>query len=220
MATNVTSKQAIAAANALLTQHPAGRPPSPIQAGPSSSLVNGNTSTTVITTTNSQPQHANLRTDKLILAELQKLLARMTQVEQELHDDTFTSTPRKWKRVLPNRQASDSSLFGTVNRTEAYTSLEESMVQYRGPEGVRIPVHTHSITNTTSTTTFSLFSQASQVHIQQGIGINTLNTLTVFSTCCTSNHAHQVRTRPSSVTFATTQSWQQCPKEQDPQWQG
>ena len=95
MATNITSQQAAVAVNALLTQQTAGRPPSPIQAGPSGSTVTGNSSTTVITTMNSQPQQGNLRTEDLILAELQKLSARMTQVEQELHTDTFTSTPRK-----------------------------------------------------------------------------------------------------------------------------
>ena len=81
MATNITSKQATVAANALLTQQPAGRPPSPIEPGPSSSSVNGNTSTMVITTMELCLQHSNPRTDELILAELQKLSARMTQVE-------------------------------------------------------------------------------------------------------------------------------------------
>ena len=101
------------------------------------------------------------------------LSARMSQVEQELHSDTFT--PRKQKRVGSNRQASDSLLFGITNRTEANTSLEESMAQSRGPEGIRIPVHTHSTTNTTSTSTASLFAQSSQACIQQ-------NTQTIFST--------------------------------------
>ena len=121
----------------------------------------------------------------------------MSQVEHE-HTDTFTSTPRKRKRVATNRQASDSSLFGITNRTEANTSLDKSMVQSRVPEGVRIPVHTHPTTNTTSTTTASLFAQSRQVRTQQ-------NTQTIFSTSCTSDHSHQVRTLPGYVTFATTQ---------------
>ena len=203
MATNITSQQTAVAVNALLTQQTAGRPPSPIQAGPSGSTVTGNSSTTVITTMNSQPQQGNLRTEDLILAELQKLSARMTQVEQELHTDTFTSTPRKRKKTTRNRQANDTSLFGTVNRTEAYTSLEESMALPRASEGVRIPVHTHS-NSTTSTTTASLFSQVHQAHTQQGMG-GTVNTQMVFSTCRTSNHTHQVRAVPGSVMFATTQ---------------
>ena len=94
MSTNITSQQATVAVNALLTQQTADRPPSPIQASPPGSSVNGNTSTIVITTMNSQ---VNLRTDEFILAELQKLSARMTQVEQELHTDTCTSTPGSGK---------------------------------------------------------------------------------------------------------------------------
>ena len=136
MATNITSEQATAAASALLSQQSAGRLPSPIRAGPSSSSVSSNTFNTLTTTSTSQHQYTNLRTDELILAELQKLSARMTQVEQELHTDTFTSTPRKRKRVVPNRQASDSLISGTVNRTGAYTSIDESAVQSRAPESV------------------------------------------------------------------------------------
>ena len=100
----------------------------------------------------------------------------MTQVEQELHADMFTSTSRKQKSVVSNSQASESSLFGTVNRTEAYTSVEESMVKFRGPEGVQIKVHTHHTTNTTNTITSSLFSQVNQVQTQQGTVNHTINT--------------------------------------------
>ena len=201
MATNITSDQATVAASALISQQSVGGLPSPIQAGPSGSSLNSNTSNTMITTSNSQTQHTNLRTDELILAELQKLSARMTQVEQELHTDTFASTPRRRKRTGPNRQASDSSMFGAINRTGAYTSVDESAVQPRNPE-VRIPVHVHS-NSTTITTTSSLFAQAHQVSAQQG-NVAT-NTQTVFSTCRTSNHTHQVQTAPNAVTFTTTQ---------------
>ena len=133
MATNITSEQATAAASALISQQSVGGLPSPIRAGPSSSSVNRSTSNIMTTTSNSQTRHTNLRTDELILAELQKLSARMTQVEQELHTDTFASTPRKRKRTGPNRQASDSSIFGAVNRTGAYASVDESAVQPRNP---------------------------------------------------------------------------------------
>ena len=202
MATNITSHQAAVAANALLTQHTTSRPPSPIQTGPSGSMATGNSSTTVITTMNSQTQQGSLRTEDLILAELQKLSARMTQVEQELHTDTFTSTPRKRKKTTRSRQVNDTSLFGTVNRTETYTSLEESMAIPRTSESVRIPVHAHS-NSTTGTTTSSLFTQV-RTHAHQEMG-GIASTQMVFSTCRTSNHTHHVRAVPSSVVFTTTQ---------------
>ena len=43
------------------------------------------------------------------------------------------------------------------------------------------------------------------MNAQQGAGNNVLNTQTVFSTCHTSNHMHQVQTIPNVVTFATSQ---------------
>ena len=190
MATNITSQQATS------------RSPSPIHTGPSGSMATGNSSTTVITTMNSQTQQSGLRAEDLILAELQKLSARMTQVEQELHTDTFTSTPRKRKKTTRSRQVNDTSLFGTVNRTEGYTSIEESMAIPRTSESVRIPVHAHS-NSTTSTTTSSLFTQV-QIHAHQEMG-GIASTQMVFSTCRTSNHNHQVRSVPSSVVFTTTQ---------------
>ena len=191
MATNITSTQPSVAPNAFLTQQLAGRPPSPIEGLGSSSSVTRNVSTSLTVTSNTGSQQTP-RTEELILAELQKLSTRITLVEQELQAETFT--PRKRKRVRAGGHAEDSSLAITGNRTDVHTSLDESASVSRRTGGVRIPVHTQSHTNTT-TTVSSLFTQGGQRSSQP----TTANvsqpglTQTVFSTCHSAHQYSHVR---------------------------
>ena len=193
MATNITSTQPSVAPNAFLTQQLAGRPPSPIEGLSSSSPVIRNVSTSLTDTSNTGSQQTP-RTEELILAELQKLSTRMTLVEHELQAETFTSTPRKRKRVRAGGQADDSSLAITGNRTDVHTSLNESASVSRRP-GVRIPVHTQSNINTTTTTVSSLFAQGGQRSSQP----TTANVSQpgfiqiVFSTCQSAHQYSHVR---------------------------
>ena len=98
MATNVTSNQVSVAPSAFLTQQLMGRSPSPISITSSCGSVNRST-ITATSSMGSIAQQSNARTDELILAELQKPSARMTQVEQELQAKTFTSIPKKERRL-------------------------------------------------------------------------------------------------------------------------
>ena len=160
MATNISTTQATAAVSALHTATTVDRSPSPItsmQAG-TSSLHTAATSHSV--TTSQPPSQFSVRTEELILSELQKLMARMTQVEQELQNDTFTSTPRKRKKPRTRGKRRENSMMGGAgNITDNQTTFEESATSLHHNSRVVIPVHTQHTTRTTSVTTTSLFSQ-------------------------------------------------------------
>ena len=80
--------------NGFLTQQLMGRSPSPISTTPSGSSVNRSI-TTATSSGGTMAQPSSIRTDELILAELQKLSARMTQVEQELQAENFHIYPEE-----------------------------------------------------------------------------------------------------------------------------
>ena len=206
MATNTPSTQPTVAPNAFLTQQLTGRPPSPIEGTSSGTSVirDGSTSLTVASTTSAQQSP---RTEELILAELQKLSSRMTLVEQELQADTFTSTPRRRKRVRAAGQGEDSSLVATGNRTDIHNTLEESTSVPRRTGGVRIPVHTHSNTSTTTTTVSSLFALSGQRSGQYTtVNVSQLgHTQTVFSTCQSAHQYSHVRTVQQGAPLLRTQ---------------
>ena len=206
MATNVSSTQPSVAPNGFLTQQLMGRSLSPINTPFSGSTVN--TSASAATSSGgSVTQPNNTRTDELILAELQKLSARKTNVEQELQADTFTSTPRKRRRAKQGRQATDNSLFGTSNRS-AGISLEESTDHLRGSESTRVPVHTQSVASTTTTTISSLFAQANQGTVPNAVNVNRqpCNTQIVYSMCQPLHQGQHVRLIQSGQTpLARTQ---------------
>ena len=210
MATNIPSTQPSVAPNAFLTQQLTGRPPSPIEGPSSSCSVSRDVSTplTVVSTTSSQQPS---RTEELILAELQKLSNRMTLVEQELQTETFTSTPRKRRRGRAG-QGEDSSLIVTGNRTDIQNTLDESTSIPRRTGGVRIPVHTHSITNTTTTTVSSLFTQGGQRSSQHTTAnVSHLGlTQTVFSTCQSAHQYSHIRTIQQGAPPSGTQGLLQC----------
>ena len=52
------------------------------------------------------------RTEELILAELQRLSARMSNVEQEIQSTTYTSTPRKRKKSRQANKSREQSTAG------------------------------------------------------------------------------------------------------------
>ena len=185
MTTNIVSTQVTVAPNAFFTQQLNSGFTSPILSCHSGSSVNRSASKSTSTTTSANIHQGQLRTDELILAELQKLSTRMTQIEQELQAETFTSTPRKSKRMRAGMQGEDSSLFATVNRTDGYISLDDSAALCRQPETVRIPVRTHSNTSTTTSTVSSLFTHGGQrVKQHTTTNVNQLShTETVFSAC-------------------------------------
>ena len=197
MVTNITSTQPSVAPNAFLVQQLTDRPPSPIEGPNSGSLVIGNVSTS-LTATSTVSSQQPLRTDELILAELKKLSIRMTLVEQELQAETFTSTPRKRRRVRAVGHGDDSSLVVAGNRADTHTTLDESASVPRrtwGGGGGRIPVHTHSNTSTTTTTVSSLFAQGGQRSSQHTtVNVSQLGlTQTVFSTCHSTHQYSHVR---------------------------
>ena len=185
MATNISTTQATAAVSALQTANTADRPPSPI-----SSMQAGTSGLHTATTSHSvpvsrSPSQFSVRTEELILTELQKLSARMSQVEQELQTDTFTSTPRKRKKARTGgRRADNSTMGGAGNMTENQTTFEESIASLQHNSRIVVPVHTQHTTRTTSVTTTSLFSQRNPVPSQQVRGTSTnTQTQVVFSTC-------------------------------------
>ena len=116
-----------------------------------------------------------MRTEELILSELQKLSVRMSQVEQELQTDTFTSTPRKRKkpRTRAKKRGGDSIMGGAANITDNQTTFEESVTSLHHNSRVVVPVHTQHTTRTTLVTTTSLFSQRNPLLPQQIRGTGT-----------------------------------------------
>ena len=112
MAMNISTTQATAAVSALQMATIGDRPPSPI-----SSMQAGTSGLHTATTSHSAPvsrppSQFSVRTEELILSELQKLSARMSQVEQELQTDTFTSTPRKRKKARTRGRRGENSTMG------------------------------------------------------------------------------------------------------------
>ena len=79
-------------------------------------------------------------------------------MEQEMQRDTFTSTPRRRKRVCTSRTGRNS-VMGTSNLTGNQSTLDDSAISSQQNPRVSVPVHTQHVVNTTITTTTSLFSQ-------------------------------------------------------------
>ena len=197
MATNISTTQAAEAVSALHTTTTIDRSPSPI-----TSMHAGTASSYTVNTAHSvpvsrPPSQFSARTEELILSELQKLSARMTQVEQDLQTDTFTSTPRKRKKAKTRgRRGENSMIGGPGNVTDNQTTFEESAASLHHNSRVVIPVHTQHTTRTTSVTTTSLFSQNNPLVPQQIRGTGTSNqTQVVFSTCQSMHPGQHVANR-------------------------
>ena len=78
------------------------------------------------------------RTEELILSELQKLSARMSNMEQELEADTVTSTPRKRKKSKGrSRKGEDSVIRSNINLTDTQTTFDDSMAHTGGLPSLR-----------------------------------------------------------------------------------
>ena len=197
MATNISTTQAAEAVSALHTTTTVDRSPSPI-----TSMHAGTASIHTVNTSHSvpvsrPPSQFSVRTEELILSELQKLSARMTQVEQELQTDTFTSTPRKRKKPKTRgKRGENSKIGGAGNITDNQTTFEESVASLHHNSRVVIPVHTQHTTRTTSVTTTSLFLQKNPLVPQQirGTGTSSL-TQVVFSTCQSMHPGQHVANR-------------------------
>ena len=178
--------QASMAVSAITSSNLVERPPSPIasthMAVPATQTLNAYSA--------SGPQNSNpgpSRTEELILAELQRLSARMSNVEHELQADTFTSTPRKRKKQRTGAQKGENSVMGrSVNVTGNNSTIDESVILHRQASRVVIPVHTQQTTCTTATATSSLFTSRNPI-VSQQVRIPTTYTQTqvVFSTCQT-----------------------------------
>ena len=195
MATNISTTQAAEAVSALHTTTTVDRSPSPI-----TSMRGGTASTHTVEISHSvpvsrAPSQFSVRTEELILSELQKLSARMTQVEQELQTDTFTSTPRKRKKPKTRGKRGENSMIrGDI--TDNQTTFEESVASLHHNSRVAIPVHTQHTTRTTSVTTTSLFSQRNPLVPQQIRGTGTSGiTQVVFSTCQSMHPGQHVANR-------------------------
>ena len=184
---NISSSQATAAASALQTASMVDTPPSP------STSMQASTHSAPVSRA---PSQLSTRTEELILHELQKLSARMSQVEQDLQTDTFTSTPRRRKKARTRgKRGGNSTMGGTNNVTENHTTLEESIISSQH-DRVVVPVHTQHITKTTSVSTTSLFSQRNPLLSQQTRAtIANAPTQVVFSTCQSMHPGQHVANR-------------------------
>ena len=203
MATNITSSQASAAVSAVLFSNATEGLPSPISSGqPSTShAVNGREIQPSTSIQESQVRPS--RTEELILTELQKLSARMSNMEQELQADTVTSTPRKKRKSKArNRKGEESVVRATINLTDTQTTFNDTATSALHHSHVSIPVHTQHSTSTTAVTTTSLFSQRNPIAIQQGrVPLTSAQTQVVFSTC---QSLHPGQHRPMGMTNMVT----------------
>ena len=185
MATNITSSQANAAASAVLFSSATEGPLSPISSAQPGTSHNVNGLEVQPSTSTQESQVRPSRTEELILTELQKLSARMSNMEQELHADTVTSTPRKRRKSKArNRRGENSVVRTTMNLTDTQTTFNDTATSALHHSRVSIPVHTQHSTSTTSVTTTSLFSQRNPIAIQQSrVPLTSAQTQVVFSTC-------------------------------------
>ena len=185
MATNITSSQANAAVSAVLFSNTTERPPSPISSTQSRAAQTLNIPSTQLASDLRDPQAKPSRTEELIFSELQKLSARMSNMEQELHADTVTSTPKKRKKSKGrSRKGEDSVIRSNINLTDTQTTFDDSVAHTSQHSRVAIPVHTQHCTSTTSVTTTSLFSQRNPTAVQQNrVPFTRSQTQVVFSTC-------------------------------------
>ena len=141
MATNITSSQALLASSAVTSIHTSN-----------SSAANANVelpgpSNTSIATHSAQAQgSAPTRTEELILAELQRLSSRMSNMEQEIQSKTYTSTPKKRKKARQVNKSREQSMVGVSALTDTQSTINDSATDINqlvsGPSTVIRPVIT------------------------------------------------------------------------------
>ena len=159
MATNITTSQAIMASSAVLGVNSSVNtsvnpvvttriPPPP-----------ANTVTVTTSSTSGQPNGPS-RTEELILNELQKLSARMSNMEQEFQSTTFTSTPRKRKKSRQVNKNRDHSVMGVSGLADTQTTIEESMIENNQLVSINNGLGSHALAVTSAS---SLFTQSSVV---------------------------------------------------------
>ena len=105
---NISSAQASAATSAVRPREAVNTPLSPISSLRMDTST-GNEEPGVNSVAISQaPNMAPSKTEELILMKLQKLSAGMSKMKQEMQEITFSSTPRRRKRVCTNRTGQNS----------------------------------------------------------------------------------------------------------------
>ena len=196
MVTNLSSAQAREAASAVRPREIVYSPLSPISSlcmDSSTGIEEPGISTVAVSRA---PNVVPSKTEELMLNELQKLSARMSQMEQEMQGNTFTSTTRRRKRVHTSRIGRNSAM-GTSNLTGNQTTLDDSAISSQQNHRVSVPAHTQHVVNSTTTTTRSLEARTpllgNQIRGPQNKG--GADTLVVFSTCQTLHQGQYTATR-------------------------
>ena len=182
MATNITTSQAIMASSAVL--------------GVNSSV---NTSVNPVVTTSTPPPPANTvtvttsstsgqsngpsRTEELILNELQKLSARMSNMEQEIQSTTFTSTPRKRKKSRQVNKNRDHSVMGVSGLADTQTTIEESMIENNQLVSINNGLGSHALAVTSASSLFTQSSVVTTAATGSGSAYSRTSTQVTVATC-------------------------------------
>ena len=156
MATNLSHSQAVMATSAVVSTSLNVDPET------SDNTRAPTSSTTTLTTSTAQALgNGPTRTEELILAELQRLSARMSNMEQEMQSTTYTSTPRKRKKSRQLNKSREQSTAGISVLTDTQTTIEDSIVETNQLVSTSSNRNGPPITIVTSTS--SLFTQTNVV---------------------------------------------------------
>ena len=182
MATNITTSQAIMASSAVLSVNSSvntsvnpvvttsTRPPLP---------------NTVTVTTNSTPGQSNgpSRTEELILNELQRLSARMSNMEQEIQSTTFTSTPRKMMKSRQVNKSRDHSVIGVSGLADTQTTIDESMIDNNQLVSTNNGLGNHALAVTSASSLFTQSSVVTTAATGSGSAYSRSSTQVTVATC-------------------------------------
>ena len=156
MATNLTHSQAVMATSAVVSTN---SNISPVTSENTRTLAS---SATAVPTSVPQTQgNGPTRTEELILAELQRLSARMSNMEQEIQSTTFTSTPKKRKKTRQANKSREQSTTGVSVLTDTQTTIDDNLIEVNQLVSNSTSRNTPIMTIVTSAS--SLFTQTSTV---------------------------------------------------------
>ena len=182
MATNITTSQAIMASSAVLSVNSSvstsvnpvvttsTRPPPP---------------NTVTVTTSSTPGQSNgpSRTEELILNELQRLSARMSNMEQEIQSTTFTSVPRKRKKSRQVNKSRDHSVIGVSGLADTQTTIDDSMIDNNQSVSIINGLGSHALAVTSASSLFTQSSVVTTAATGSGSAFSRSSTQVTVATC-------------------------------------
>ena len=118
MGTNITSSQALLASSAVTSIHTSNSP-----------SVNANVElpgpSNISIATHSAQGSGPTRTEELILAELQKLSSRMSNMEQEMQSKTYTSTPKKRKKAKQVNKSREQYMVEVSVLTDTQSTIND-----------------------------------------------------------------------------------------------